>query len=161
VLSDQRAVLMERIRDATRLNARELGVEIVDVRLRRTDLPQQNLQATFERMQAEREREAADERARGAEAAQRVRANADRQAIELVSEAQREADIIRGEADAQRNAIFAEAFGQDPEFFSFFRSMQAYEAALMGGNSSMVMSPNSEFFNYLKDERGASRERTR
>ena len=161
VLSDQRALLMERIRDATRLNARELGVEIVDVRLRRTDLPQQNLQATFERMQAEREREAADERARGAEAAQRVRANADRQAIELVSEAQRESNIIRGEADAQRNAIFAEAFGQDPEFFSFFRSMQAYEAALGGGRSSMVMSPDSEFFNYLKDERGASRERQR
>jgi membrane protease subunit HflC len=107
-------------------------------------------------MQAEREREAADERARGAEAAQRVRANADRQAVELVSEARREATTIRGEADAQRNAIFAEAFGRDPEFFSFFRSMQAYEQALGSDNSTMVISPDSEFFNYLKNQDGAA-----
>jgi membrane protease subunit HflC len=156
LLTEERVALMERIRDSARRNARELGVEIVDVRIRRADLPEQNLNATFQRMQAEREREAADERARGAEAAQRVRANADRQAVELVSEARRESEIIRGEADAQRTAIFAEAFGRDPEFFAFFRSMQAYEQALAGKNSSMVMSPDSEFFNYLKNQDGAA-----
>ncbi|SDZ78419.1 protease modulator HflC [Rubrimonas cliftonensis] len=155
VLSDERTALMEQIRDDARTSARELGVDIVDVRIRRADLPEQNLQATFERMKAEREREAADERARGAEAAQRVRANADRQAVELVSEARREADVIRGRADAERNAVFAEAFGRDPEFFAFYRSMRAYEGALQGGNSSMVMSPESEFFNYLRNPNGA------
>jgi membrane protease subunit HflC len=154
LLSQERAGLMNRIRDDARRNARELGVDIVDVRIRRADLPEQNLQATFSRMQAEREREAADERARGAEAAQRVRASADRQALELVSEARREAEIIRGQADAERNAVFAEAFGRDPEFFAFFRSMRAYETAFGGGNSSMVMSPDSEFFNYLRNEQG-------
>jgi membrane protease subunit HflC len=150
LLSQDRGDLMGRIRDVARVSARELGVEIVDVRIRRADLPQQNLQATFARMQAEREREAADERARGAEAAQRVRANADRQATELVSEAQREAEIIRGEADAQRNAIFAEAFSRDPDFFAFFRSMSAYERSMQGDNSTLVISPNSEFFSFFR-----------
>ncbi len=154
ILSDARNQLMERIRDSSRRSSQELGVEIVDVRIRRADLPEQNLQATYERMQAERQREAADERARGAEAAQRVRANADRQAVELVSEARREAEIIRGRADAQRNAIFAEAFNRDPDFFAFFRSMSAYEKAFQSGNSSMVISPDSDFFNYLKDPLG-------
>jgi len=154
LLSDERTALMVRIRDDARRSARELGVDVVDVRIRRADLPEQNLQATFERMQAERQREAADERARGAEAAQRVRANADRQAVELVSEAKRESEVIRGEADALRNRVFAEAFGRDPEFFAFFRSMRAYEQALQGQNSSMVISPDSEFFNYLKDPAG-------
>jgi membrane protease subunit HflC len=156
VLSEERTELMERIRDVARGQAMALGVEIVDVRIRRADLPQQNLQATYERMQAEREREAADERARGAEAAQRVRANADRQAVELVSEARREAEVIRGEADAQRNNIFAEAFGRDPEFFAFYRSMTAYEKSLQGANSTMVISPDSEFFNFLKSENGVA-----
>jgi membrane protease subunit HflC len=154
VLSQGRGDLMNRIRDVSRVSARELGVDIVDVRIRRADLPQQNLQATFSRMQAEREREAADERARGAEAAQRVRANADRQAVELVSEAQREAEIIRGEADAQRNAIFAEAFSRDPDFFAFFRSLSAYEQAMGSTNSTMVMSPDSEFFRYFRSQNG-------
>jgi len=154
VLSDERTALMDRIRVVADRQAQSLGISMVDVRIRRADLPEQNLQATFQRMQAEREREAADERARGAEAAQRVRANADRQAVELVSEAKREAEVIRGEADALRNAVFAEAFGRDPEFFAFFRSMRAYEQALQGDNSSMVISPDSEFFNYLKDPLG-------
>jgi membrane protease subunit HflC len=145
---------MNSIRDVSRVSARELGVDIVDVRIRRADLPQQNLQATFERMKAEREREAADERARGAEAAQRVRANADRQAVELVSEAQREAEIIRGEADAQRNAIFAEAFNRDPDFFAFFRSLAAYEKSMAASNSTMVISPDSEFFRYFRSQDG-------
>jgi membrane protease subunit HflC len=156
VLSADRADLMVRIRDDAQRTARELGVEVVDVRIRRADLPQQNLQATYERMQAERQREAADERARGAEAAQRVRAAADRQAVELASEARREAEVIRGEADAQRNAIYAEAYGRDPEFFAFYRSMRAYEQALKGDTSSMVMSPDSTFFNYLRDQNGAA-----
>ena len=103
-------------------------------------------------MRAEREREAADEIARGNEAAQRVRAGADRLVVETTSEAQKNADIIRGEADAKRNAIFAEAFGRDPEFFAFYRSLGAYEKALTGDNSTMVISPDSEFFDYLKSD---------
>ena len=107
-------------------------------------------------MRAEREREATDERARGNEAAQRVRAQADRTVVELVSDAQRQAEIARGEADAQRNAIFANAFGEDPEFFEFYRSLTAYQRALQGNNSTLVLSPDSEFFNYLKSPTGAA-----
>lgn len=152
VLSADRVALMEQIRDASRAEAAALGIEIVDVRIKRADLPEQNLEATFERMRAERQREAEDERARGREAAQRVRALADRTVIETTSEATKQADIIRGEADAQRNAIFAEAFGRDPEFFAFYRSMAAYEKSLQGGNSTLVISPDSEFFDYLKTD---------
>ncbi len=156
VLSADRVGLMNRIRDSAKASAENLGLEIIDVRIKRADLPAQNLNATFARMQAEREREAADERARGAEAAQKVRAAADRTVVELVSEAQRDSEIVRGEADAQRNAIFAEAFGRDAEFFEFYRSLAAYEAALKGENSTMVMSPDSEFFNYLRSDQGAA-----
>lgn len=158
ILSSDRAALMLRIREAARNEANALGLEVIDVRLMRTDLPQANLEATFARMRAEREREAADEIARGEEAAQRVRAQADRTVVELVSEARREAEVIRGEADAERNAIFADAFGADPEFFEFYRSLTAYTRALQEGNSSMVISPDSEFFNYLKSADGANRE---
>ncbi|MCY4302468.1 MAG: protease modulator HflC [Aestuariivita sp.] len=154
ILSSDRAALMMRIRNGAVAEARALGVEIIDVRLKRTDLPAENLDATFERMRAEREREATDERARGNEAAQRVRAQADRTVVELVSDAQRQAEIVRGEADARRNSIFAEAFGQDPEFFEFYRSLTAYNRALQGENSSMVLSPESDFFNYLKSPDG-------
>lgn len=154
ILSTDRAALMLRIRNAAITEARALGLEVVDVRLKATDLPPQNLEATFERMRAEREREATDERARGNEAAQRVRAQADRTVVELVSEARREAEITRGEADAERNAIFADAFGEDPEFFEFYRSLNAYRAALKGENSSIVMSPDSDFFNYFRDVQG-------
>lgn len=157
ILSSDRAALMLRIRNAAIVEARSLGVEIIDVRLKRTDLPTENLDATFERMRAEREREATDERARGNEAAQRVRAQADRTVVELVSDAQRDAEIIRGEADARRNAIFADAFGRDPEFFEFYRSLTAYQRSLQGSNSTMVLSPDSEFFNYLKSPTGASK----
>lgn len=149
ILSSDRIELMNRIRESARRSAQTLGVEVIDVRLRRADLPTQNLQATFQRMQAEREREAADERARGQEAAQKVQANADRQAVELVSEARKQSEVIRGEADAQRNKVFAEAFGRDPEFFAFYRSLRAYEQSLKGSNSTLVISPNSEFFEYL------------
>ena len=152
VLSPERGALMNRIRDSVRNKARSIGVEIIDVRIRRADLPEQNLAATFTRMNAEREREARDERARGKERAQEVRATADRQAVELVSDAQRQADIIRGEADAERNKIFAEAFGRDEEFFAFYRSLKAYETAIQGSNSTLVISPDSEFFDYLKSD---------
>ncbi|RKF16674.1 protease modulator HflC [Roseovarius spongiae] len=151
ILSSDRAALMLRIRNAAIKEAQELGIEVVDVRLKRTDLPSQNLDATFARMRAEREREAADEVARGNEAAQRVRAQADRTQVEIVSDAKRQAEITRGEADARRNAIFAEAFGADEEFFEFYRSLNAYRKALDGQNSSMVISPSGAFFNYLRN----------
>jgi len=155
ILSSDRATLMLRIRNAAIAEARGLGLEVIDVRLKRTDLPRENLQATFDRMRAERVREATDERARGKEAAQRITALADRTVVELVSDARRQSEIIRGETDAERNAIFAEAFGADPEFFEFYRSLSAYRNALKGSNSTMVLSPDSEFFNYLGSAHGA------
>ena len=154
ILSSDRALLMERILSGAIVKGRAIGIEVIDVRLKRTDLPSANLDATFARMRAEREREAADEIARGNEAAQRVRALADRTEVEIVSDARRDAEIIRGEADAERNAIFANAFGEDPEFFEFYRSLTAYKNALQGKNSTMVISPDSEFFDYLKSDIG-------
>ena len=149
ILSSERAALMNRIRVLADSRAEAIGLDVVDVRLKQTNLPDQNLAATFDRMRAEREREATDERARGAEAAQRVTALADRQVVETVSEAQRDAEIIRGEADAERNSIFAEAYGADENFFRFYRSLTAYENSLKGSNSTMVISPDSEFFEFL------------
>jgi membrane protease subunit HflC len=154
ILSSDRALLMERILSGAIVKGRAIGIEVIDVRLKRTDLPRANLDATFARMRAEREREAADEIARGNEAAQRVRALADRTEVEIVSDARRDGEIIRGEADAERNAIFANAFGEDPEFFEFYRSLTAYKNALQGKNSTMVISPDSEFFDYLKSDIG-------
>ncbi len=150
ILSSDRAALMLRIRNGAIEQANALGLEVVDVRLKATDLPPQNLDATFARMRAEREREATDERARGREAQQRTQAQADRTVVELVSDANRQAEIIRGEADAARTAIFAEAFGAEPEFYNFVRSLTAYERSLLEGNSTLIMSPDSEFFDYLK-----------
>lgn len=152
VLSEDRTSLMNLIRDQARRQASSLGVDVVDVRLTRTDLPEQNLASTYSRMRAEREREAADEIARGNEAAQRVRASADRTVVELTSQARKESEVIRGEADGQRNAIYAEAFGRDPEFFAFTRSLTSYERALKGDNSSIVMQPDSQFFDYLRSD---------
>ena len=151
ILSAERVELMGRIRDAAILEAQNLGVEVVDVRIKRADLPSQNLAATFQRMNAERERMAADERARGNEAAQRVRALADREAVEIVSAAKRDAEKIRGEADAETTKIFAKAFGRDPEFYAFLRSLSAYENSLTEKNASFVISPTSEFFNYITE----------
>tara|TARA_B100001996_G_C18606617_1_gene572052 strand:+ start:203 stop:1069 length:867 start_codon:yes stop_codon:yes gene_type:complete len=151
ILSAERVELMGRIRDAAILEAQNLGVEVVDVRIKRADLPSQNLAATFQRMNAERERMAADERARGNEAAQRVRALADREAVEIVSAAKRDAEKIRGEADAETTKIFAKAFGRDPEFYAFVRSLSAYENSLTEKNTSFVISPTSEFFNYITE----------
>ncbi|TNC70867.1 protease modulator HflC [Rubellimicrobium roseum] len=149
ILSADRRSLMNRIRDGAEAEAQTLGLDVIDVRLKATNLPAQNLEATFARMRAEREREAADEIARGNEAAQRIRATADRTVTETISEAERDAQITRGEADAEANRVFAEAYGQDPEFFQFYRSMQAYVSALRGSNSTMVMTPDNAFFNYL------------
>lgn len=154
ILSSDRAALMQRIRNGAANGATELGIEIIDVRLKRTDLPRNNLEATYARMRAEREREAADEIARGKEAAQRVRALADRTQVEIVSEARREAEIIRGEADAERNNIFARAYGADAEFFEFYRSLAAYRKALADEGSSIVMSPDSEFFEFFNSKNG-------
>ena len=151
ILSAERVELMGRIRDAAILEAQNLGGEVNDVRIKRADLPSQNLAATFQRMNAERERMAADERARGNEAAQRVSALADREAVEIVSAAKRDAEKIRGEADAETTKIFAKAFGRDPEFYAFLRSLSAYENSLTEKNTSFVISPTSEFFNYITE----------
>lgn len=156
ILSTDREALMLRIRNGAIAEANALGLTVIDVRLKRTDLPEENLNATFARMIAEREREAEDERARGREAAQRIEAQADRTVVELVSEANREARITQGEADAERNAIFAEAYGQDAEFFEFYRSLEAYGIAIGRGNARLVLSPDHEFFNYLRNENGTS-----
>ncbi len=154
ILSVDRAALMQRIRDRTDLRADNLGLAIIDVRLKRTDLPPENQTATFARMIAERDEEAADLRARGREAQQRIQAAADRTSAELLADANRDALITRGEADGERNRIFAEAFGADPEFFEFYRSMTAYQNSLNADNSTMVLSPDNEFFNYLKSDVG-------
>jgi membrane protease subunit HflC len=149
ILSPARRDLALRIRDQARTSAAGLGLEIVDVRLKQTNLPEQNLSATFARMRAEREREAADEIARGNEAAQRVRAAADRTVVETVSNAERDANITRGEADAERNRIYAEAYGNNPDFFAFYRSLEAMERSLNKDNSTMVFSPDSEFLGQM------------
>lgn len=154
ILSESRAALAQQIMAAAQGDAASLGIRIVDVRLRRTDLPEQNLEATFARMRAEREREAADQIARGNEEAQRRRAGADRSVVETVSDAKRQSEIIRGEADAKRTAILAAAYGADPAFFDFYRSLSSYRQALQSGNSTMVLSPDSEFFEFLKSSTG-------
>ncbi|AXI47393.1 protease modulator HflC [Sulfitobacter sp. SK012] len=154
ILSPERSALMDQIRVRSDSRADALGLAVVDVRLRQTNLPEQNFDATLQRMIAEREREATDERARGREAAQRVTALADRTYEEILSEARRDARIIEGEADAERNRVFAKAYSKDAEFFEFYRSLSAYEASLKGENSTMVLSPDSEFFNYLRSDQG-------
>jgi modulator of FtsH protease HflC len=153
-LSEERAQMMREVRDQLRPLAAELGIDIVDVRIRRTDLLPEVSQQTFERMQAERLAEAAELRARGTEQALRIRAEADREAVVTVAEANRDAQIMRGEGDAERNRIFAEAFGQDQEFFEFYRSMAAYETAINGRTSTLVLRPDSEFFRYFRDAQG-------
>ena len=154
LLSGERAALMSKIGTDVNSNAQPLGIEVLDVRIRRADLPQANSQAVFRRMQAERQREANEARAEGQEIYQRTRSRADRDVAVTLAEARRDAEIIRGEGDAQRNAIFAEAFGRDPDFFAFYRSMQAYEKALRAGDTTMVLSPDSEFFRYFENADG-------
>lgn len=155
LVRDDRSGVMEAIRNDVSANAKELGIEVVDVKIRRADLPDANSQAIYDRMKTERQREATEIRAQGTEAARRIRSRADRDATVLVAEANRDSEIIRGDGDAERNKIFAEAFGEDPEFFAFYRSMQAYEAGLQQGDTSLVLSPDSSFFRFFKDPAGA------
>ena len=154
IVRDDRSALMQRIRDQVGAEGARLGVSAVDVRLRRADLPRQISERVYARMQTERAREAAEFRAQGSEQAQKIVAAADRNVVVLKGDAQRQADQTRGEGDAERNRIFAEAFGKDPDFFAFFRSMQAYEAGLKAADTRMVVSPKSEFFRFFGSSKG-------
>ena len=154
ILSGERAALMNLIRDRVNNEAAQFGIEVVDVRIRRADLPEANSQAIYRRMQTEREREAREARAQGAEIAQRIRSRADGEKTVLLAEAKRDAEITRGKGDGERNRIFAEAVGKDPEFFAFYRSMRAYQEAFKPADTTMVLSPNSEFFRYFMDLEG-------
>jgi len=149
VLSAKRAALMRDIRDNMNQEARNFGIKVVDVRIRHADLPPENSKAIYDRMTQERKREANEYRAEGEEVSQRIRARAERETTVLVAEATRESSILRGEGDAEKTKTLGEAFSQDPDFFAFYRSMQAYQEALPGENTTMVLSPNSEFFRYF------------
>lgn len=156
-LSKDRAAMMTEIRDSVRSEALSLGVDVVDVRIRRTDLMPDVLKDTYDRMNAERFAEAAQLRAIGDAERRRIRASAEREAVEMVSKARRESEIVRGEGDGERNRIFAEAFSRDPEFFAFYRSMQAYPKSLEGSDTTLILTPDSDFFRYLKDPGGSDR----
>ncbi len=158
VVRDKRDTLMLRIRDLVNRQASDFGIEIVDVRIRRADLPEANSQAIYRRMQTEREQEAAEFRARGQEVSRAIHAEADKQVTVLLAEATRDSEIIRGQGDGCRNRVFAAAFGQDPDFFAFYRSMQAYERALKDGSTTMVLSPDSSFFQFFKDPNSGLKE---
>lgn len=154
VVRDQRAELMARIRDLVDREAGAYGIEVVDVRIRRADLPEQNSQAVYQRMQTERQREAAEFRAQGAQRGQEIRSRADREVTVLIAEATSKAEQIRGEGDAQRNQIFADAFTRDVDFFGFYRSMQAYEAGLKHNDTRLLLKPDTSFFRYFNDPAG-------
>jgi len=158
VVRDQRAQLMARVREQVDREAAAFGITIVDVRIRRADLPEQNSQAVYQRMQTERQREAAEFRANGSQRSQEIRARADRDVTVLLAEALSKAEQTRGEGDAERNRIFAEAFGRDQDFFAFYRSMQAYEMGLKHTDTRMVIKPDSDFFRYFADPNGKPRE---
>ena len=154
ILSGERRELMRQISVAVNDEAKKIGIEIVDVRIKRTDLPEENSNAIYRRMQAEREREAKEKRAQGAEASQKIQADADRQKTVLLAEARKLAEILRGEGDATRNRIYAEAYSVDPEFFRFYRSLQAYRKAMDATDTTLVLSPDSDFFRYFGDLSG-------
>ena len=154
VVRDQRADLMSRIRGLVDKEAGAYGIEVVDVRIRRADLPEQNSQAVYQRMQTERQREAAEFRAQGAQRGQEIRSRADRESTVLIAEATAKAEQIRGEGDAQRNQIFADAFTRDADFFGFYRSMQAYEAGLKGNETRLLIKPDTSFFRYFNNPAG-------
>jgi len=156
VVRDERAALMARVRDQLNREAASFGITVVDVRIRRADLPEQNSQAVYQRMQTERQREAAEFRANGSQRKQEIQARADRDVTVLLADAQARGDTIRGEGEAERNRIFAEAFGKDPDFFGFYRSMQAYESGLRHNDTRMVLRPDSDFFKYFSDPAGRS-----
>jgi len=149
LVSKERGRLMDKITQDVNAEASKLGIEIIDVRIKRADLPQQNSEAVYRRMQTERLREAKEFRAEGAEIAQTVRSTADKEVTIILAEANKKSEILKGEGDGKRNKIFADAFGKDPSFFSFYRAMQSYEKSLIGGETSLILSPDSEFFRFF------------
>lgn len=150
LLTSERPVMMRSIRDQMRAEATGLGIEVVDVRIRRADLPKENLESVFGRMQTERQREAAGIRAAGDEEAQRIRSTADKEVTIIKAEATRKSDILRGEGEAERNRILGDAYGRDAEFFEFYRTLKAYEQSMTGNTTTMVISPDSPFFKYFQ-----------
>ena len=149
LLSDDRSKQMSLIQEGVNNEAENFGIKIVDVRIKRADLPPANSEAIYRRMQTEREREAKEFRAKGAEMAITITSTADKEVTVILADAQKKSEIMKGEGDGARNKIFAEAFGQDPNFFAFYRAMQAYEKALIGGETSLILSPDSEFFKFF------------
>jgi modulator of FtsH protease HflC len=158
VVRDERAALMNRIREQLDREANAFGISIVDVRIRRADLPEENSQAVYQRMQTERQREAAEFRAQGAQRAAEIRSVADREVTVLIADATAKAEQLRGEGDAERNRIFADAFSKDPDFFAFYRSMQAYEASIRHNDTRMLLRPDTEFFRFFGDPMGKPRQ---
>src|SRR5690349_5207349 len=154
IVRDEREPLMGRIRDQLDHEADGYGIQVVDVRIRRADLPEANSQAVYQRMQTERQRQAAEFRAQGGQKAQEIRSNSDREATVIVAEANSKAEQTRGEGDAERNRLFAEAYGKDPDFFAFYRSMSAYEHGLKGGDTRFLLKPDSDFFRYFGSPSG-------
>jgi len=154
LVRDKREELMERITEQVNREAQRLGIEVVDVKIRRADLPEANSQAIYHRMQTERQREATEIRAQGEQAARRIRAEADRDATVIVAEANRQSEEIRGDGDATRNKTFADAYSRDVDFFAFYRSMLAYQAGLKSGDTRLLLSPDSDFFKYFGDPNG-------
>src|ERR1700744_5528230 len=155
VVRDQREALMGKIRDQLDKEADGYGIQVVDVRIRRADLPDQNSQAIYDRMKTERQREAAEFRAQGGQKAQEIKSNADREATVIVAEANSKSEQIRGDGDAERNRLFAEAYGKDPDFFAFYRSMAAYENGLKSSDTRFLLKPDSDFFRYFSNPSGA------
>ena len=151
LVRDERAALMSRITEQVGREALRLGIEMVDVKIRRADLPEANSQAIYQRMQTERQRQATEIRAQGEQAARRIRSEADRTATVIVAEANGKSEQLRGEGEAKVNQIYAEAFNKDPDFFAFYRSMEAYQAGLKSSDTRMLLSPNSEFFRFFSD----------
>ena len=151
LLSGDRSKQMDIIQTDVNTEAEKFGIKIIDVRIKRADLPQANSEAIYKRMQTEREREAKEFRAKGAEMAVTITSTADKEVTVLLANAKKQSEIMKGEGDGQRNKIFAEAFGKDPEFFAFYRAMQAYENALIGGDTSLILSPDSDFFKFFGD----------
>ena len=151
LLSEDRTKQMAIIQEGVNAEAENFGIQIIDVRIKRADLPQANSEAIFKRMQTEREREAKEFRAKGAEMAVTITSTADKEVTVLLANAKKQSEIMKGEGDGQRNKIFANAFGKDPEFFAFYRAMIAYEKALIGGDTSLILSPDSDFFKFFGD----------
>jgi membrane protease subunit HflC len=154
VVRDKRDELMAKMRDQIDRDAKPFGIEIVDVRIRRADLPPKNSQAVYQRMQTERQREAAEFRAQGSQKSQEIRAKADRDVTVLLAEAVSHAEQIRGEGDSERNRIFADAYTRDPDFFAFYRTMQAYDKSMQRGDTHLVLKPDSDFFRFFSDPSG-------